>query len=96
MQLKAKNSIAKTRNIYFGATVLLLGLCFNTVTLASDAEIQLATYAENSMVATEKQYLDAEDEIGSTDVSEFDNRIGAFSMEDGAMMGAYGDGEYVD
>lgn len=81
----------KLKTVFF-----ILGMFISTSILASETDMQLAAVNGGLMMASEQANEDLDDEIGSTDTSEFDNQIGAFSREDGAMMGAYGDGEFAD
>lgn len=78
------------------AVFFILGMFISTSILASEADMQLAAVNSGLMMVTENADEDPDEEIGSTDITEFDNIIGAYSREDGAMMGAYGDGEYAD
>ena len=81
----------KLKTVFF-----ILGMFISTSILASEADMQLAAVNSGLVKVTENADEDSDEEIGSTDITEFDNIIGAYSREDGAMMGAYGDGEYAD
>ena len=81
----------KLKTVFF-----ILGMLSSTTILASETDVQLAAINSGLMMVSEHADEDPDEEIGSTDITEFDNQIGAYSREDGAMSGAYGDGEYVD
>lgn len=74
--------------------LIILGMFISTSVLASESGIQLAALNNNVLSATEYMDEDPDEEIGSTVVHHFENRLGAYSREDGSMAGAYGDGEY--
>ena len=78
------------------AVILATGMLLGTSVLANDADIHLAALNNGVLSMAEQSNEDPDEEIGSTDTTEFDNHIGAFSREDGAMLGAYGDGEFAD
>lgn len=79
----------KLKTVFF-----ILGVFISTSILASESDIQLAAVNGGLMMMSESADQDLDEEIGSTDISEFDNQIGSYSREDGAMDGAYGDGEF--
>lgn len=78
-------------------TVLFtLTMIFSASVIASESNMQIAAMNNEVAKIVKNADEDPDEEIGSTDISEFDNQIGAYSREDGAMMGAYGDGEFSD
>ena len=85
------------RNNHLPATIIfIVSILFGTSAFASDTSVQLAAVDNNQNVVSMKKNKNTDNEIGSTDTSDFDNRLGAYSREDGSMEGAYGDGEYSD
>lgn len=91
MQLKPVKGNHKFKLAFF-----IAGMITSMTLPASESDMQLAAFNSEPSSISKKIEEDVDDEIGSTDTSGFENRIGAFSREDGAMMGAYGDGEYAD
>ena len=78
------------------AILFTSAMFFSISVFASDSNMQIAAVNNEAMAVSKNVDEDLDEEIGSTDTSGFDNLIGAYSREDGAMMGAYGDGEFAD
>lgn len=93
-----------TRALSFAA-IAVIGLCFTSTafaeTPATSTALQVASvepvkqekHASKNM---ENFELSEDTDTANEHEIENDNRIGAFSMKDGAMMGVYGDGEYAE
>lgn len=96
MKFKNSNSDTLSPKNLIKSAIFAFGLVISASAVASEEDVQVAAFDDKSTMVTEKHSYQVDEEIGSTDVSEFDNAIGAFSREDGAMMGAYGDGEYAE
>ncbi|WP_455219568.1 hypothetical protein [Kaarinaea lacus] len=83
------------------AAILTTALLYSSGTLAGNNEI-----TDNSRLALngDKTALQTKTNISQSkmtpenrkNIPASDNQIGLFSIEDGAMMGHYGDGEYAD
>lgn len=88
------------------ATLACLSLGISTSALAenisSESSLRVASVEStkpnqhNHHQRVENYEVDEDSDNSAHHESENDNRIGAFSMKDGAMMGVYGDGEYAD
>lgn len=92
MQLISVKSKQKLK--MFNVVLFIGGLLVSNSLLAGETDIQLAAAHDGKLSVANAKSMNAKSEMGSENVSKSDNRIGAFSREDGAMMGAYGDGEY--
>ena len=105
---ETKSTKTFSRQLGSSAAVLIVALAgFALTSTVFAAESQQAEYIQlaalesgsNSSEMDDNNMVDAtmddESEIGSIASAE-DTKLGAFSMEDGAMLGVYGDGEYSD
>ena len=101
----SKNNPSTEKHFKLASTLMILtavGLLFARTVMADPANLQVASInkLQNSEPTKEmimrKMIEEDESEIGSVLILETDTGLGAFSSEDGAMMGAYGDGEYID
>lgn len=89
--------ISTIRNNHVSATIIfIVSMLIGTSAFASDEGRQLAAADNTQRVAPMNKNKNVGNVIGSTDTSDLDNRLGAYSREDGSMDGAYGDGEYGD
>jgi hypothetical protein len=89
--------IGNIRNNHLSATIIfIVSILIGTSALANDESQQLAAVDNTQSIAPMNKNKNVDNETGSTDTSDFDSRLGAYSREDGSMDGAYGDGEYGD
>ena len=95
---RTKKSVLKPLGNTVAVLALSVTLFLGTEAMAEsdikgpEAQIAQNVQGFNSKVAIKRTEMTAENK-GKLAVN--DNRIGAFSMEDGAMEGFYGDGEYI-
>lgn len=73
----------------------IAGFIISPNALADNAHVASVNF-DQTVENEDSSIIDDDSEIGSTYVWEPDTQIGAYSTEDGAMLGAYGDGEYAD
>ena len=79
-------------------TALMLFVMYGTVAVASDAANTDYHMAKNSAKYNTKisiNFVELTKE-SQKEMPANDNVISGFSLEDGAMEGSYGDGEYID
>ena len=80
--------------------VLTIAILYSSLAAAGEVEIEQNQLVMNKEKESYNTKVDIKHSAMTSETkkstSARDSRIGAFSMEDGAMEGFYGDGEYAD